>query len=331
MNLRKILPGFIALLTLTVVISSCLNDDNLIPANCFDGILNNGEFDVDCGGANCDPCPPSCTNGLWDPDFGEIDIDCGGPNCDACPTCNDGIINQDELGIDCGGENCDPCSTTGSCINGVLDPSETGVDCGGPDCYPCPVPSCDDGEMNGLETGIDCGGPDCPACPEPTCEDGIMNGLETGIDCGDGLFCPPCQMASQGQIIFRANNSNFEAYGGATATVEGDLVFTITLSGSGGADEQITFLIPNAQTLADGNTVNFNQTTAGAGYVIGLEYGIYGNFLTDTPNSDVAVNFTSIGVTPGTIISGTFEGQMYNFTESFNFNLTEGSFNLVLQ
>ena len=45
MNLRKILPGFIALLTLTVVISSCLNDDNLIPANCFDGILNNGEFD----------------------------------------------------------------------------------------------------------------------------------------------------------------------------------------------------------------------------------------------------------------------------------------------
>ena len=324
MNLRKILPGFIALLTLTVVISSCLNDDNLIPANCFDGILNNGEFDVDCGGADCDPCPPSCTNGLWDPEFGEIDIDCSSQN-PTCPTCNDGYVTA---AASVGNPPYSYYWTTGQTGPFIFN---VGVGTSVPNCYPCPVPTCDDGEMNGLETGIDCGGPDCPACPEPTCEDGIMNGLETGIDCGDGLFCPPCQMASQGQIIFRANNSNFEVYGGATATVEGDLTFTITLSGSGGADEQITFLIPNAQTLADGNTVNFNQTTAGAGYVIGLEYGIYGNYLTDTPNSDVAVNFTSIGVTPGTIISGTFEGTIYNFTESFNFELTEGSFNLVLQ
>ncbi len=331
MRLRKILPGFIALLALSVIISSCLNDENLIPANCFDGILNNGEFDVDCGGTNCEQCPPSCVNGLWDPDFGEIDIDCGGINCEACPTCNDGIINQDELGIDCGGEDCEPCTTTGSCINGVLDGDETGVDCGGPDCYPCPIPTCEDGVMNGDETGIDCGAIGCPDCPEPTCEDGVLNGLEAGIDCGDGLFCPPCQLASQGQIIFRANNSPFEVYSGATATSEGDIIIAVTMEGSGGSDEQITFLVPNAQNLNPGDVVIFNQINAGAGYVIGLEYGIYGNYLTNTPSSAVSVTFDNIDVLPGSAITGTFEGTIYNFTESFSFELTEGSFNLVLQ
>ena len=46
---------------------------------CFDGIKNQGETGIDCGG----PCP-------------------------ACPTCFDGIKNQGETGIDCGGP-CPPC------------------------------------------------------------------------------------------------------------------------------------------------------------------------------------------------------------------------------
>ncbi len=330
MKLKKILPGFAALFLLSFFITSCLNDDNLIPPNCFDGILNNGEFDVDCGGT-CDPCPPSCTNGLWDADFGETDIDCGGPNCEACPTCNDLIMNQDEIGIDCGGENCEPCGTGGSCLNGVLDGDEQGVDCGGSHCPPCAVPTCDDGVMNGDEEGVDCGG-SCPGCPEPSCEDEVMNALETGIDCGDGLFCPDCRLANQGQIIFRTNNNGFDVYNGSASAVADmtNTIFALTLNGSSGGEE-ITFLIPNAQEITAGQTINFNAATGGTGYVVGLEYGVFGNFLTNTANSGLNVTFEEIGTTAGSVVKGTFDGVMYNFTESFNLNFTEGSFNLIVQ
>ena len=56
--------------------SGCLNEDNLIGENCYDGILNNGEELVDCGGPICDPCDP-CENGIWDPLLGEQWVDCG--------------------------------------------------------------------------------------------------------------------------------------------------------------------------------------------------------------------------------------------------------------
>ena len=56
-------------------------DDEDVPpaASCDDGILNQGEEDVDCGGP-----------------------------CDACPSCDDGILNQGEEDVDCGGP-CEPC------------------------------------------------------------------------------------------------------------------------------------------------------------------------------------------------------------------------------
>lgn len=54
----------------------------LIPG-CADGIQNQGETGVDCGGP-CSPCPP-------------------------VPSCTDGIQNQGETGIDCGGP-CSPCA-----------------------------------------------------------------------------------------------------------------------------------------------------------------------------------------------------------------------------
>ncbi|MBW3010707.1 DUF4215 domain-containing protein [Candidatus Woesearchaeota archaeon] len=47
---------------------------------CFDGVMNQGEEGIDCGG----PCPQ-------------------------CPTCYDGFLNQGEEGIDCGGP-CEPCA-----------------------------------------------------------------------------------------------------------------------------------------------------------------------------------------------------------------------------
>ncbi|MCC6766886.1 MAG: hypothetical protein IT293_19695 [Deltaproteobacteria bacterium] len=78
---------------------------------CSDGIQNQGESDVDCGGLNCPACPPGdscvthtdCTSGV-----------CSSGLCQA-PTCSDGVQNQGETGVDCGGP-CSGCGIGGSCV-----------------------------------------------------------------------------------------------------------------------------------------------------------------------------------------------------------------------
>ena len=73
-------------------------------ALCYDGVKNQDETDVDCGGV-----------------------------CDACPTCSDGILNQDETLVDCGGTICQECESCsdrgGSTRNGE------NTDLNGNDCY----------------------------------------------------------------------------------------------------------------------------------------------------------------------------------------------------
>ena len=98
-------------------------------ATCFDGIQNQDEFGIDCGGV----CALSCAS------------------------CSDGILNQDETNIDCGGV----CSACPNCFDNIQNGLETGIDCGGI-CQSCPT--CVDGIQNGTEQGIDCGGI-CVACP----------------------------------------------------------------------------------------------------------------------------------------------------------------------
>ncbi|MBN2013947.1 MAG: hypothetical protein JW778_02090 [Candidatus Altiarchaeota archaeon] len=80
-----------------------------IGANCFDGIMNQGETGIDCGGP-----------------------------CKACPSCMDGILNQGETGVDCGGP-CGECAigaTAASCYDRIKNQGEQGIDCGGP-CKAC--------------------------------------------------------------------------------------------------------------------------------------------------------------------------------------------------
>ena len=101
---------------------------------CNDGIQNQGESGVDCGGP-CTACA-TCNDGIQNQ--GESGVDCGGP-CTACPTCNDGIQNQGESGVDCGG----PCTACATCNDGIQNQGETGVDCGGP-CAPCSSGACID-------------------------------------------------------------------------------------------------------------------------------------------------------------------------------------------
>ena len=130
-------------------------EDSAPEPTCTDGIQNQGERHIDCGGP-CDACPPDCTDGILNQD--EEKVDCGGTICNACPTCTDGIQNQGERHVDCGGP-CDACPP--DCTDGILNQDEEKIDCGGTICGLCPT--CTDGIQNQGETGVDCGGP-CSAC-----------------------------------------------------------------------------------------------------------------------------------------------------------------------
>jgi hypothetical protein len=90
----------IMMLFASIIMVSCSDDDK---ATCTDGIKNQDETAIDCGGV-CTACT-SCTDGIQNGT--ETGIDCGG-TCTACPTCSDGIQNGTETGIDCGGT-CSEC------------------------------------------------------------------------------------------------------------------------------------------------------------------------------------------------------------------------------
>ncbi len=78
---------------------------------CNDGLLNQDETDVDCGGATCNGCA-----------LGEdcnLASDCASQSCSGgvcVASCIDGIQNQDETDVDCGGS-CGPtCNPGQNCL-----------------------------------------------------------------------------------------------------------------------------------------------------------------------------------------------------------------------
>jgi hypothetical protein len=121
---------------------------------CNDGVQNQGESGVDCGGP-CSACA-TCSDGVQNQ--GETGVDCGGP-CAACATCGDGVQNQGETGVDCGG----PCAACATCSDGIQNQGEAGVDCGGP-CVVCSVTS---GRVLDLDAALASGGVSFPGggCP----------------------------------------------------------------------------------------------------------------------------------------------------------------------
>ena len=179
---------------------------------CTDGVKNQNETDIDCGGM-CPACdalkhcavPGDCTSGV-----------CTGMICQA-PTDMDGVKNGNETGVDCGGMGNPKCATGQGC--------DAPTDCTTDVCTAnlCVANSCTDGVQNGHETDVDCGGFDCPRCPDaemcllasdcvdgvckttttmglrcapPSYTDGVKNGSETDVDCGgtgDPTLhgCPP--------------------------------------------------------------------------------------------------------------------------------------------
>ncbi|NND78065.1 MAG: hypothetical protein HKN39_07770 [Flavobacteriales bacterium] len=195
--MKNLFHYFLMAFSLIVLTESCYNDDNLIEATCTDGILNQDEVFIDCGGPNCNPCVPTCDNGIQDEDpdnnWIEEGVDCGGP-CESC--CGNGVHDAFEEWVDCGGPECEPCE---QCNNGVQDGAETGIDCDDNPATECPPCSalCNDGLLNGNETCADCGGA-CVPCDDSYCFNGVLDDdfdiellNEEGIDCG-GCQCPPC-------------------------------------------------------------------------------------------------------------------------------------------
>ncbi|HET7540857.1 MAG TPA: hypothetical protein VFK05_13335 [Polyangiaceae bacterium] len=116
---------------------------------CDDGIKNQDETSVDCGG-HCDPCEI----GL----LCDSDLDCAGEYCldngknKVCADhCTSDVKEADETDIDCGGS-CDPCADDKGC--------RKADDCTSGNCsnQHCQKPSCSDGIQNQNESATDCGG-----------------------------------------------------------------------------------------------------------------------------------------------------------------------------
>jgi cysteine-rich repeat protein len=154
---------------------------------CTDGALNNGETDVDCGGANCAGCGDGnicqagsdCASGI-----------CTGGTCQV-PACDDGVKNGGEGDVDCGGTCPTQCADGSTC--GAPGDCVSGVCTGGL----CAAPACDDGIHNGNETDVDCGGGGpCGPCPTgdacgagSDCMSGVCSGGMCGAPvCGDGIL-----------------------------------------------------------------------------------------------------------------------------------------------
>jgi hypothetical protein len=170
-----------------------------VPASCIDGVKNDPETDIDCGGT----CSAKCADGKTC----SVDADCEHTICDkgiccavpcegVCRTCASGacalVPDGGNPGATCPGaaDACDGAGHCKSCTNGHVDPGETDIDCGGPICPPCAF---DGGAPPHCSTGADCTTCTCTdagVCGLPACADGEQNGCETDIDCG-GPWCGP--------------------------------------------------------------------------------------------------------------------------------------------
>jgi hypothetical protein len=150
--------------------------------------VDDGESDVDCGGAT--------TDGASKCALGKIcvnDADCLNNNCGAGKTCStpgavDGIQDDGESDIDCGGNTTDGAPKCGVGKMCVLDNDCTSGACGA-DLH-CAVSGAVDGKKDNGESDIDCGGNTTDMAP--TCDLTKMcaanNDCTSGY-CSAGLVC----------------------------------------------------------------------------------------------------------------------------------------------
>jgi hypothetical protein len=299
-------------------LASCLNEDNKIPPNCYDGILNNGEERIDCGGVNCIPCDP-CENGQWDPELGEQWVDCGG-DCDPCDVHFNGQLDPGETGIDCGGTTGVACGEL--CGDGLLNGFETEPDCGGPNCDPCPT--CDDEMMNQDEIGIDCGGVVCEPCAtNGDCTNGIIDGDELYIDCG-GSTCPDCVSSMSWKVGAQTIFADFQA----SAQMAGN---DILMNGVSILPAVMTVVLPEPQITSwqNNSTITLNAATFPVGQVTYTNaQGV--TFSTEYGVSTATFNIAFVLPGAGGVVAGTFTANLRNEDESQVVSITQGNFVMLI-
>ena len=138
---------------------------------CSDGIQNQGETGVDCGGANCPSCP---THG-------------GGG---ALPLCEENWICTAWSACMPGGTQTRTCTDENRCGTNTTKPTETIA------CTYYPPAYCGDGTCQATESCSTCP-TDCGACPPvpptgPVCGNGVCEAGETCSNCAaDCGACPP--------------------------------------------------------------------------------------------------------------------------------------------
>lgn len=194
--------------------------------SCTDGIRNDAETAIDCGGTACQPCVDgrSCNAPA---DCASAHCACATPSTCLCSSCSNGIRDGLESDVDCGrdcpvrcseSKRCDTHADCASahclntrcvrvdpqttCTNGAQGEHESCPDGGGPQCTMLGR-TCTDGAT--CHINRDCTSHHCSACTGPnctaaastaarqcvSCTDGIQNGLESDVDCG-GPTCPVC-------------------------------------------------------------------------------------------------------------------------------------------
>ncbi len=197
-----------------------------VPLHCTDGVQNEGESDIDCGGS-CGRCV-GCGNGVLEWPFGEVCDDGNRVTGDGCRAdclsveiCGDRIVDP-EIGEACDdgntvdGDGCSAdCSSDETCGNGTVDPGEvcddgnrmSGDGCRA-DCQSAEVCGdgitdwqagelCDDGNDDPLDGCVDCLLPGCGdghVQPPEQCDDGWASDTCTSLctisSCGDGIVNP---------------------------------------------------------------------------------------------------------------------------------------------
>ncbi|MGE0789279.1 MAG: hypothetical protein AB7S26_26635 [Sandaracinaceae bacterium] len=175
-------------------------------ASCSDGMRNQDESDVDCGGV----CGATCTPTEMCGDNGDCTTNiCMGGTCQPMASCTDGTMNGSETDVDCGGAMCNPCDDGEACA--------ANADCMSGFCNAmvCAATVCGDGTVQGDEDCDD--GSGGTPMETATCDDDCTTAM-----CGDGAVNTTAGEACDGDGA---------GTGGETATCDTDC--TAAMCGDG--------------------------------------------------------------------------------------------------
>jgi len=160
---------------------------------------------------------PSPTDGVKNDS--ETDVDCGGgasPSTDGAEPCADGKTCS--VGSDCTSTSCQAGKCVPpTCMDKIKDGMETDVDCGGPVCMGCPA-------TDKCNLPRDCQSLVCTngVCQAPTDTDHVQNDSETDVDCGGGLLAngtPPATERPSAQPARRASSVAIARKGSAPSAL----------------------------------------------------------------------------------------------------------------